>query len=264
MNTRDIAISCVILAKNEEKNIVRAIRSVLFCDEIILVDDYSQDSTVEKASQFDVPIKIFKKKLNSDFSAQRNFGMKKARGEWILFIDADEEITEELKHEILRTKSEIYSKSQNEKGKQIATYYIKRRDIFWGRVIHFGETGRTKIARLIRKHSGEWRGKVHEIYRTNGRIGIFKNDLIHRPHPTIKDFLSEINYYSSIRAKELSYQNIKTNIFEIIFYPFGKFIFNYFLRGGFLDSSAGFVYAFMMSFHSFLVRTKLYLLCHKK
>lgn len=255
MNVKQVKISCVILAKNEEKNIERAIRSVRFCDEIILVDDYSEDSTVAKAKALGAI--VYRRRLNDDFASQRNYGVEKARGEWILFVDADEEVTNELAEEIKKTMN-------GNKESYISAYYIRRRDVFWERELCFGETSNLKFIRLVKKNSGRWQGKVHEVYKTNGHIGILKNDLIHRPHPTIKDFLSEINYYSSIRAKELSYQNIKTSIFEIIFYPFGKFILNYFLRGGFLDRSAGFVYAFMMSFHSFLVRTKLYLLCHKK
>lgn len=253
----NLKVSVVILTKNEEKNIEKAIKSVKFCDEIIVIDDYSEDRTIDevyKVKKFIKlkSLKVYKRHLNGDFSAQRNFGLEKAMGEWVLFIDVDEEMTEELKKEIpLRV-------AQDETP---WAFHIKRRDWFWGREVKFGEIPRwIGLIRLVRKNSGKWEGKVHEVFKTTGKTGKLRNYIIHRPHPTIKEFLSEINFYSTLRAEELFQQGKKTNIFEIILYPLGKFIVNYFLRLGFLDGAAGFVYAFMMSFHSFLVRAKLYLL----
>ena len=106
-------------------------------------------------------------------------------------------------------------------------------------------------------------GSVHEVFHTANRVGQINGFLNHHPHPTLKEFINDINYYSSIRAEELFNRGIKTNIFEIIFFPFGKFVYNHFLNFGFLDGPAGFTYAFMMSFHSFLVRAKLYQLTNK-
>lgn len=99
---------------------------------------------------------------------------------------------------------------------------------------------------------------MHEEFVCQGLVGRLESLLNHYPHPTVKDFLKEINYYSTLRAKELLEQRKSANIFSIIFYPLGKFVFTYFLKLGFLDGPAGFGYAFMMSFHSFLVRAKLY------
>lgn len=247
-------ISAVVLTKNEQENIERCLKSLSFCDEIIIVDDYSTDKTVEQVHKVCKVIKFVKysihqRKLNNDFAAQRNFGLSKANNDWVLFIDADEEVTSELKSEI-----------QNSKFEKDA-YYIKRQDFFWDKELKHGEVSQIRqigLIRLVLKDSGQWMGSVHEVFHTAKNIGQLNGFLNHFPHLTLKEFISDINHYSGIRAEELFDRGKKTNIFEIIFYPFGKFIYNYFLKLGFLDGPAGFTYAFMMSFHSFLVRAKLY------
>jgi len=93
-------LSAVILAKNEEENILQSIESVNFCDEIIVIDDYSKDKTTEIARNHGA--NVFRRRLNNDFASQRNFGLQKAKGEWVLFLDADERVSENLKKEILK------------------------------------------------------------------------------------------------------------------------------------------------------------------
>ncbi len=258
-------ISAVVLTKNEENNIERCLKSVAFCDEIIVIDDYSTDNTLGQISKIKyqnnkLKIKIFKRQLNEDFARQRNFGLEKATGDWVLFLDVDEEVSEELKKEIQNLLVSYHSLSRE----TISAFYIKRRDFWWGRELKWGEVKKIReqgSIRLVRKKSGEWVGKVHEEFKLktqNSKLKTLKNYINHYPHPTLKDFLQEINFYSTLRAKELFNQRKKTNILEIIFYPLGKFILNYFIYLGFLDGPAGFAYAFLMSFHSFLVRAKLY------
>jgi len=258
-------LSVVVLTKNEERNIQRCLRSLDFVDEIVVVDDYSSDNTLNqilkiKNQNDKSKFKIFQRKLNSDFSKQRNFGIKKAKGEWVLFLDADEEVSKELKEEI----KEVVRYASLERD-DLVGFYIKRRDYFWGREVRFGEVLKVRrkgILRLVRKGFGQWEGKVHEkfeIRNSKFEIKTLKNFINHYPHPTIKEFLQDINFYSSLRVDELFQKGKKTNILEIIFYPLFKFILNYFIYFGFLDGASGFVYAFMMSFHSFLVRSKLYI-----
>jgi glycosyltransferase involved in cell wall biosynthesis len=254
-------ITAVVLTKNEEKNIRRCLKSVDFCEEVIVIDDYSTDKTLEKIQnpKSQIPnkpkIQIFKRKLNGDFAEQRNFGMSKASNDWILFLDADEEISLDLKKEII---SQL-SVARNE----IEAFYIKRRDFFWEKELKYGEVRHIRLIgliRLIRKDSGKWQGNVHEVYFTSKASGVLEGFLNHYPHPTLKDFLNKINLYSDLRANELYKKGKKTNVFQILIWPFGKFIYSYFIKLGFLDGPVGFVYSFMMSFHSFLVRTKLYML----
>ena len=184
--------------------------------------------------------------------------MSYAKNEWVLFIDADERISPKLRQEI--NDFIIEEKSQP----LFNGMYIKRKDIMWGKLLKHGETGNIKLLRLARKDAGAWQGKVHEQWVAEGETDIFENHLVHYPHQTISEFLSEINFYTTIRAKELQSGGEKSSIFKIIFYPKAKFAQNYFLRLGFLDGIEGLVQAILMSFHSFLVRAKLWTYLDKK
>src|SRR3989338_6025984 len=99
-------LSAVVLTKNEEKNIERCLKALDFCNEIIVVDDYSTDNTKNQISKIKnqndkLNIKILNNNLNNDFAQQRNFGLLKSSNDWVLFIDADEEVSKELKKEIV-------------------------------------------------------------------------------------------------------------------------------------------------------------------
>lgn len=259
-------LTAVVLTKNEEKNIERCLRSVDFCDEVIIIDDYSEDKTLEEIQKLEVKnqnlkskVKIFKRRLKEDFAQQRNFGLSKASNEWVLFIDADEEVSKELRSEIVSLFHDSIVKENS--------FYLRRRDYFWNQELKYGEVKQVRdsgIVRLVRKNSGIWMGDVHEVFYTAKNTQHLKYFLNHYPHPTLKEFINDINHYSDIRAKELFNRGTGTNIFEIMFFPLGKFIYNYLFNLGFIDGPAGFTYAFMMSFHSFLVRSKLYQIINKK
>ena len=246
-------ISGVILTKNEEKNIEQCIESALWCDEIIIVDDNSEDRTVEIVQNS--KLKIYKRSLNGDFSAQRNFGLKKASGDWILFVDADERVTPSLREEIIQL--------TNNPVNQYNGYYIKRNDFMWGRKLRYGETGNIELIRLAKKNSGKWKGKVHEEWVIKGETEILDNYLLHYPHQNINEFLKEINFYTGIRAKELFDEGVRSGFLEIILYTKAKFVQNYFLRLGIWDGMPGLISAILMSLHSFMVRGKLWLLWKK-
>lgn len=245
-------ISAVILTKNEEQNIKKCIESIKWCDEIIVVDDNSSDKTIEIARKYKV--KIYSHVLNDDFSSQRNFGLSKAKNEWVLFVDSDEIVSDALSYEISNA---MQLKDQNLRG--FNGFYIKRSDFMWGKQLRYGETGNIKLLRLGRKDSGLWEGMTHEKWMVKGSVGRLINPLWHFPHKRIKEFLVEINFYTDIRAKELRSKNTKVFFWSILLYPLGKFLINYVIKRGFMDGVQGLVFAIIMSFHSFLVRSKLWL-----
>lgn len=245
-------ITAVVLTKNEEKNIVDCLEGLTFCDEILVIDDNSHDRTEEISKS--LKAKVIKHNLNNDFSAQRNFGLNKALGEWVLFVDADERISAQLAKEIIQVTS----------LNSVDGYFIKRDDTIWGRKLKYGETGGIKFLRLAKKRFGLWEGKVHERWEIKGKVGILSNSLDHYPHQSVGEFIKEVNYYTNLRAEELHAKHIKSNWYDILFYPKLKFLLNYFLRLGFLDGLPGFIFAITMSFHSFLVRGKLWQLNQKK
>lgn len=246
-------LSTVILTKNEEENIVDCIESVSFSDEIIIIDDNSQDRTVEIIENLKDPrVRVYIRPLDENFAAQRNFGIEKATGDWIFFIDPDERVSNVLKMEIIRAIN----------MSRFIAYRVKREDYMWGKTLKYGEVGNIFLLRLSLKRvgKGKWHGKVHEEWSIEGLIGDLENPLQHFPHQNLSDFLREIDYYSSIRAKELYDQRVTSGILQIIMYPKAKFFVNYVIKQGYKDGTAGFVVAMIMSFHSFLVRSKLYLI----
>lgn len=247
-------ITAVVLTKNEEKNIIDCLESLKWCDEILLIDDNSDDNTRELAKRTNV--EIIREELNGNFSLQRNIGLEKAKSDWVLFVDADERITDSLRYEIQTVISDPLNPYDG--------FKIKRKDIIWGKELKHGETADLEFLRLAKKSVGKWQGMVHERWRVKGKVGKLNNALLHFPHPTIKEFLTEINVYTDIRSRELYEKGVKANALSIIVYPKVKFVLNYFIKRGFLDGLEGLVFALIMSFHSFLVRGKLWMLWQKK
>jgi len=246
-------ITVIVLTKNEEKNIERCLESVKWCDEVVVIDDGSKDNTLKIAEKYNA--KVYLHDLNNDFSLQRNFGLQKAKNEWVLFIDADEVVSEPLIYEIQNV---IGLKSQNLKNYN--GFCIKRSDYIWGRQLKYGESGNLMFLRLGRRGKGIWQGKAHEKWEIEGEIAELKNSILHFPHSTLAEFLREINFYTDIRANELRDKKAGVSFWSIILYPIGKFMTSYILKKGFMDGIQGLMFAISMSFHSFLVRSKLYLL----
>ncbi len=238
-------ISAIVLTKDEEDHIDDCLRSLSFCDEIIVVDDNSIDRTIEIAKKYNAV--VIEKPL-IDFSNQRNFALEKAKNKWVLFVDADEIVSEDLANEI---KHKI---SLNDSD----GFLIKREDIFLGKKMKGGDLGNVWLLRLGKKVEGEWVGKVHEEWIIKGKVSRMDNSLVHNSHKNLATFIRKINQYSSLRAMELNTAKVNPSFLEIILYPKLKFIHLYVLKFGFVDGLHGFLHALFMSFYSFLVRGKLY------
>jgi glycosyltransferase involved in cell wall biosynthesis len=241
-------LSVIILTKNSERYLQRCLSSVLFCDEIIVIDDYSDDDTLMIAKEFGC--KIFFKNLDSNYSAQRNFGLNKASGDWILFVDSDEVVTESLKTEIL--KSIDHS--------QYSGYCLTRQDILWGKRMFHGESGQMTLVRLGKKDCGHWHRAVHEIWQIDGKVGVLHEPLLHYAHSDLFEFIKKVNDYSVIHANENLKEGKRSSLAKIILYPPAKFIYNYIVKLGFLDGTRGCVVSLVMSFHSFLSWSNLWLI----
>lgn len=239
-------ITAIILTKNEEKNIEACLKTLKWCNEVILIDDHSSDKTLELAKKLGA--KIFERGLNNDFAGQRNFALRQAQGDWVLFVDADERVSPQLRAEI-----------QKAVKADFAGYYLKRKDFLFGKELRHGETTKVKLLRLARRDSGQWKRKVDEVWEIVGKTGELKNPLDHSSHPSMTQFLKSVNYKSTLNARVFYEEGKKTRLIDW-FKPPLKFFQNWILRLGFLDGMEGFIMALMMSFHSFLVRAKLYLL----
>ncbi len=244
-------ITAILIAFNEEKNLKPWLEQMAWCDERLVIDNESTDNTAQIAK--DAGAKVISAK-GRNFASLRNMAVKHASHEWLLYVDADEVVTPALVAEIQRaTESSLYK-----------AYRLRREDVFWNTNLHFGEVRnafKKGIIRLVHKGSGTWNGAVHETFQlTSGTAQTLDTPLKHVAHAGIKDFLESINMYSTLRAEELYAQKVTVGFLDLTIRPCIKFIYTYFLQLGFCDGPAGFVYAFMMSFHSFLVRAKLYML----
>ncbi len=246
-------ISAVVLTHNSSRSIEATLQSLAWCGEIVVVDDDSTDTTVDIVKRY--TSKIYQNTLGENFAAQRNFGLTKAKGEWVLFVDADEVVPEDLASEL--------QKLSREKS-DVVGYMISRQDVMWGKPLLHGETQTVRLLRFGKKDAGEWVRPVHEVWAMKGLIGTTVHTLAHYPHPDVTQFLASISRYSTINAKYLYSQKAPSYGWHIVAYPLAKFFVNYVLRRGFLDGTAGAIMAFMMSFHSFLVRAKLWLLVNAK
>ena len=245
-------ISAVILTHNNQEMIGDVLETLQWCDERIIVDDNSTDKTLEVVKPYNVT--VIQHALNDDFAAQRNFGLEKAKGDWVLFVDSDELVTDQLKEEMLKLVQH---------DKNIVGCYVKRRDFLFGRELRHGETAKVKLLRLAKKTAGNWIRAVHETWNIKGPVASLTTPLLHYPHSTISEFLYQINRYTTINAHVFYNEGKLVSSWEIITYPIAKFVQNYIIRSGFLDGTAGFVVAMMMSFHSFLTRSKLWELQQK-
>lgn len=238
--------SILILTKNEEENIGRCLNSVAHMgDETIVVDDHSSDATVEIARTHGA--KIYTQSLNGNFAEARNRAIAQVKSRYVLCIDADEVVSNEMRDYI----------AQIPESTQEYAFAFKRIDYFWNTRMRFGEVRNVYVTRLVAKDHGTFIRPVHEIWQ-GPKIKKVNRPLYHYPHPTIASFLHSINTYSSLNAEYMLTQNKKVGVFELVTIPMAKFIYTYFAQFGFLDGAAGFVYSFMMSFHSFLTRAKVY------
>lgn len=243
-------ISAIVLTKDEEKNISQCLESLSWCDEIIVIDDLSTDKTGEIASSLGAEVYIHP--LNNNFATQRNYGLSKALCDWIMFVDADEKVSKALASEI---KNEILNIKNNNVG-----FYIRRQDVLWDKTLRYGEVGNIKLLRLARKGVGKWRRSVHELWEINGLTRTLKNPLLHYPHQNLSEFLNHIDFYSTLHTQQKYQDGEKSSLLKIIIWPKFKFIKNWIILGGFWDGVPGLLVAMLMSFHSFLAWSKLWLM----
>lgn len=248
-------ISLILLTKNESKNIGKWgswLPKLKKVNELVVVDDNSTDDTIKVAKKLatkKLKVVVFERDLNNDFSAQHQFAVENSTNNMILWLDADETPSTELIEYI-----------NNIDTHQYVNYAFLRADIFLGSTLHHGETANQYFLRLFDKRHGYFSGMVHELWVSSKPTLTVNQEIIHLSHQHLQNFFEKINFYSDIRAKELFDAKVPVTLFHIIAYPTGKFFKNYIFNLGFLDGTPGIILAIGMSFHSFLVRAKLWCL----
>ncbi|TDY61327.1 glycosyltransferase family 2 protein [Algibacter lectus] len=223
-------ISALMIVFNESKHIEDAINNIDFADEIIVIDSFSTDGTFEKLQKLK-HVKVIQREFKN-FADQRNFAISQATKDWILFIDADERITEKLKQEL---NSEINTSND------IIAYMFKRKYFFKQKRIRFCGFQTDTTYRLFKKGFFKYDETkiVHEMPIIDGKSKILKNDMLHYCFDSAAHYKSKMEHYASLKALELFKKGKKPNAFHFYIRPLYKFLVNYIFRLGFLDGVEG-------------------------
>jgi glycosyltransferase involved in cell wall biosynthesis len=239
-------VSAVISAFNEEKNIERCLKSLSFADEIVVVDNSSLDKTAEVAKKY--TSKIFTQKNNpAEIDLQKNFGFEKATNEWILSIDADEEVSSALAEEIRQL---VSSKSSMVNG-----YWIPRKNFMFGKWIK-ENTGwyPDYQLRLFRKGKGKYESKaVHKDLFIEGETGKLQGHIIHHNYDSIEQYIKKILIYAPNEAEEYLRGDYKFSHFDAIRFPLNDFMAWFFARKGYKDGFHGLMLSLLMAFYHFMI-----------
>jgi glycosyltransferase involved in cell wall biosynthesis len=239
-------LSVIILTRNEEKNIKDCIESVSFAHEIIVIDDNSNDKTSEIAKKYGA--KVYMRRLD-DFATQRNFGLTKVTGDWVLYIDADERVSRELAHEIVD--------AINKEDKYF--YKIPRKNKIFGKYLEHTDWYPDYQYRLFEKGEGKWGRKVHEQLETKRSGKELERPLMHDNYETVQQFIDKnFGIYADYEAELLISSGYKIQPFDLIGKPVNEFLRRFFATRGYLDGIHGLVASALVSFGTFVVYAKVW------
>lgn len=232
-------LSVALITHNEEKNLGRTLASVLWADEIVVVDSGSADATVEIARSFGA--NVIEREWPG-FAAQKNFALAQCTGTWVLSLDADEELSPELQRQI-RTLLASHP--------VVDAFCLKRRNLFLGRWMKHGGFYPDAKLRLFRRTAANFGSQpafenrpVHETIHFNGASQRLDHDLIHHAYPSLSDYLEHMERYSNLGAgllldKGRTSAGLATFVARVLLFPVLAFVWNYIFRLGFLDGREG-------------------------
>lgn len=242
----DSKISVAIATFNEEKNIGRCLDSVKdWVDEIVVVDGGSSDKTVKIAKKYGA------KAIVTDnppiFHVNKQKAVNACSSEWILQLDADEEVPLSLQEEIEKILKKCDGKTMG--------YYLPRKNFLLGCLMRKGGLYPDCVIRLFKKGKGRFPCEsVHEQIKIDGEVRCLKNELIHNAYPTFSEYLRKANAYTSLTADRFAEEKLKINLYTmlacLIIKPLRTFLNLYIRHLGFLDGFPGFVWAFFSALHN--------------
>lgn len=234
MNTPKL--SALLIVYNEIDHISAVLDNLSFADEIVVVDSFSTDGTIELIKKR--PEVHFYQRVFDDYTSQRNYAIKQATNDWILFIDADERVTDSLKKEVIQT---IVTPDASD------AYFFYRKFMFCKKPLHFSGWQTDKIFRLFKKEKASYVAErlVHETLKVNGTIGKLKHKLIHYSYTDYESYKHKMLSYGRLRAKELYNKGKKPTLFHRLIKPTYKFVNHYIFRLGVLDGKKGFIICYL-------------------
>lgn len=243
-------LSVVVSAFNEEEKLDKCLSSAKWADEIVVVDNSSTDNTAKIAKKY--TDKVYTQPNDPlRIDLQKNTGFEKATGDYILSIDADERVTEELKREILRVL---------ERKDLKAGYSIARKNIIFGKWIQNSIWWPDYQLRLFRKEKGKFEGtSVHKPIKIEGEIGQLSEPLIHDNYQTVSQYLYKMDkIYTEVEAKKIFETGKELKWHDAIRYPVNDFLKTYFLQKGYRDGLHGLVLSILQAFYMEIVFAKVW------
>ncbi|HUK14645.1 MAG TPA: glycosyltransferase family 2 protein [Thermoanaerobaculaceae bacterium] len=235
-------ISAVITTYNEEHNVADCIESLLWCDEIIVVDSFSTDNTAEIARSYEKVRFLQRRYFGS--ASQKNWAMDQARFDWILILDADERCTPELEAEI---------QAMLAGGSTAEAFVIRRRVYFMDRVIRFSGWQHDRVVRLVKRGSGRYPNKrVHADMQTRSAPQMLRSPMLHFMIESFEQYLPRIVKYGFWGAAQGWKNNRKSGAVEVFGRTVWRFTRMYVLQLGFLDGMAGLVFCLLQAFGTYL------------
>ncbi|MDR1976747.1 MAG: glycosyltransferase family 2 protein [Campylobacteraceae bacterium] len=242
-----VNLTIIILAKNEERNIIHAVQNAKKCtDNVLVIDSGSTDDTVILAQK--TKAEVICRALDGDFATQRNFGLQNTNTKWVLYLDADERLDDKLIRSI---------KKAIEKNEQ-KQYVIKRQSIAFGQKFNYGVLRPDFVARMFPRESVQWVNKVHERPICDLPKETLKGHMGHYTYVNWEQYINKVNQYTTIWAQN-AYENGKTtSIMKGFLHAFNGFFQMTFIRKGVLDGKIGFVLCCNHFFYTLLKYVKLY------
>ena len=244
-----ISLSVVVITYNEERNIARCLESVKeIADEIVVVDSFSKDRTVEICESFGA--KVVQHRFEGHIE-QKNFAIMQARFPHLLSIDADEALSEKLRTSILEAKA-----NWNHDG-----FMVNRLTNYCGAWIRHSGWYPDRKLRLFDSRKGRWTGvnphDRYELHDPASAVGVLDGDLLHYSYYSISDHLKQVDYFTEISAQVLFKQGRKASLLRLLAAPIFRFVRDYIIKLGFLDGYYGFVICTISCHAVFLKYAKL-------
>ena len=229
-------LSACIITFNEADRIDDCIASLAFCNEIIIVDSFSTDATCEIATRMGA--RLLQRPFNG-YRSQKQFAIEQATHDWVLCLDADERISDELRSAIEAARAHNFSDAQGFRFARLSQYF--------GKFLRRGNAYPDRVLRLFDRRHGGWRGKreVHEAASIDGRVHTLPGDLIHYPYRSLDQQLSKTQRYARMMAEYDYARGKRASLVGLVLSPAWRFWRGYVLRLGFLDGWHGLVYAYM-------------------
>jgi glycosyltransferase involved in cell wall biosynthesis len=238
-------VSVIITCRNEAPNIARCLDSVTGFGEILLVDSFSSDQTLEIARSY--PVAIYVRPYRSA-AAQKNWALSMVKHRWVLILDADEELSEALREEIRGLESDGTD-----------GYWIRRPSSYLGVTIRGCGWQRDKVLRLFDRERGRYgEVEVHEEVSLQGRAGVLSGHLLHHPYRDVHHHLEKINEYSSRGAKNYSDRGGRWAMLNLLLHPPFRFVRMYFLQRGFVDGAQGLLLCLLSAYSVFMKYAKVW------